>query len=196
MYLNKNEINKYEKLACIYNPDLTLLVLFDYCRPDSVLNSFNKMGDMHGHGTGAFPMASMFPGMMTNPYFGAGIMGGYSGIPGYSGFSGLTVPSAGYLGVGANNGMGFMGGHGLAAGNMGGLPTGFGMFGAPTPPDFGVMAEIDITAGFNTFMIQGLGKFMDLNELSGRGIAVSNFFVLKQLSTLCYGKCFFFSFCY
>ena len=43
-------------------------------------------------------------------------------------------------------------------------------------PDFGVIAEVAVNPGVNTFKIQGLGPFTDLKDLAGRGVSVSHIF--------------------
>ena len=59
---------------------------------------------------------------------------------------------------------------------------GFGSYGAMSRPDFGVIAEVNVNAGSNTFKIQSLGAFTDINQLAGRGLAVSNFFFFLLIS--------------
>ena len=40
-------------------------------------------------------------------------------------------------------------------------------------PDFGVIAEVNVQPGLNTFKIQGLGRFTDIDQLAGHGCLVS-----------------------
>ncbi|XP_070194046.1 uncharacterized protein [Littorina saxatilis] len=75
-------------------------------------------------------------------------------------------------GYGYGGSMGMLGGHGM---NMGiGMSMGMGMHMGMggNQPDFGIISEINAQPGPNTFQITGLGKFNDLNQLAGRGVAL------------------------
>ena len=58
-------------------------------------------------------------------------------------------------------------GHGMSHG------WGYGMDKGGYETDFGIIAEVTVQAGLNTFQIQGLGAFTDINQLAGRGVLVS-----------------------
>ncbi|KAL8561745.1 hypothetical protein ACOMHN_026028 [Nucella lapillus] len=100
---------------------------------------------------------------------GLGIFGGFGGLGGYAGASSM------------------LGGYGPHVG--GGSALGFG---GSSRPDFGVIGEINIQPGINTFTVQSLGSFTDIRQLAGRGVSLcSNVQIGPDSRPRCTGQIFY-----
>ncbi|KAL8561744.1 hypothetical protein ACOMHN_026027 [Nucella lapillus] len=71
--------------------------------------------------------------------------------------------------LGGHGGLGFAGAGSMLGGY--GSPFGAGPM-ANSGPDFGVVAEVNLQPGLNTFTIQGLGDFYHIKQLAGHGLSL------------------------